>query len=159
MHSKRIQEKVKKDYNEIAKEFSDTRTHAWKEFESFTPYLKEKQSILDLGCGNGRLLSYLQKHGDFKYIGVDQSAGLLKHAKKNHPKAKFIEADISKKLDLKPVDLIFAIASFHHIPPADQVKTLKNWKKLLKKDGALIMTKNASGKLGSTPSAPVFLDS
>lgn len=140
MHSKRIQEKVKKDYDQIAKEFSDTRTRAWKEFEQFRPYLKDGQSIYDLGCGNGRLLKFLKEEGNFNYTGVDQSRGLLEQVRKQHPKAKFIEADISKKLDLKKADLIFAIASFHHIPPRDQLATLKNWKKLLEEDGTLIMT-------------------
>lgn len=140
MHSKRIQEKVKKDYDQIAKEFSDTRTHPWKEFNQFKAYLEDGQTVYDFGCGNGRLLSFLKEEGNFNYTGVDQSKALLEQARKQHPKAKFIEADISRELELDKADIIFAIASFHHIPPKDQANTLQNWRELLKEDGILIMT-------------------
>lgn len=139
MHSKRIQDKVKEDYNQIAREFSSTRNHSWKEFELFIPFLKNV-AVADLGCGNGRLLDFLTEHGIKDYTGVDQSAGLLKEAKAKHPKARFIEADISKPLKLEKKEALFAIASFHHIPPRDQLATLKLWRAYLKKDGHLFMT-------------------
>lgn len=141
MYSKRIQEKVKKDYNFIAKSFSNTRKKDWADFELFTAYLKDSDSVLDLGCGNGRLLSFLKKNGVTDYIGIDQSNALLKEARKNNPNAKFMELDISDPLPLKrKFTVLFAIASFHHIPPKDQVKTLENWGKTLKPGGYLFMS-------------------
>lgn len=141
MHSKRIKEKVKHDYNEIAESFSGTRRFPWRDFERFLPYYDEKSRVLDLGCGNGRLLKFLEKHGYKSYLGVDQSEGLLAFAKKNHPKDKFLLADMSElPKTLEKVDAIFAIASFHHIPPQQQLKTLKAWKNLLNDDGVIFMT-------------------
>ncbi len=140
MHSKRIQKKVKDDYNQIAEGFSETRQFPWKDFECFKAYYRENFTVLDLGCGNGRLLTFLEKEGYKSYLGLDQSGELLKQAKKEHPKAKFLEADMSEPLKLEKVDAIFAIASFHHLPPKDQLQALKNWKKVLKPGGFLIMT-------------------
>ena len=37
-------------------------------------------------------------------------------------------------------DVIFAIASFHHLPPKDQLGALMTWKTHLKPGGVLIMT-------------------
>lgn len=140
MHPKRIQEKVKQDYNLIAKGFSDSRQFPWKDFDLFLPYYKESFDVLDFGCGNGRLLQFLEKYGFKKYVGIDQSEELIKLAKKEHSKAEFLVADISDSLELKKIDAIFAIASFHHIPPCDQLETLKKWKKYLKPGGYIFMT-------------------
>lgn len=140
MHSKRIQKKVKDDYNQIAEGFSETRQIPWKDFECFKAYYRSNFTVLDLGCGNGRLLTFLEKEGYKSYLGLDQSAELLKQAKKEHPKAKFFEADMSEALPVEKVNAIFAIASFHHLPPKDQLQALKNWKKVLKPGGFLFMT-------------------
>lgn len=141
MYSKRIQEKVKDDYNKIAKEFSDSRSFPWKEFEDFLPYYKKTFSVLDLGCGNGRLFKFLSREGVKSYLGIDNSEGLIKLAKSENSKAKFLCKDFSKKIVLgRKFDAIFAIASFHHLPRKDQLSVLKNWKKLLKPGGYLFMT-------------------
>jgi len=138
---KSIQEKVKDDYNAIAKEFSCSRSFPWKEFEDFLPYYKEDFEVLDLGCGNGRLFKFLEEKGVKTYVGVDNSSELLGLAKKQNPGAEFLLKDISEKLILnKKFDAIFAIASFHHLPKKDQLRALKNWKKLLKPGGYLFMT-------------------
>jgi alkylated DNA repair protein alkB family protein 8 len=52
-----LSEQVKKSYNQIAEHFSQTRHTPWTEFQYFEKYLKPEQKILDLGCGNGRLLN------------------------------------------------------------------------------------------------------
>lgn len=140
MHSKRIKKKVKEDYNAIAKDFSNTRHFPWAEFDFFLPYYDKNFKVLDVGCGNGRLLQFLNKHGYKDYLGIDQSEGLLKHAQENYPKNKFVLADMS---DFKPkdsFDAVFAIASFHHLPPSEHLSTLKNWNALLPEGGYLFMT-------------------
>ncbi|MFA4814565.1 MAG: class I SAM-dependent methyltransferase [Candidatus Gracilibacteria bacterium] len=141
MHSKRIQEKVKHDYDQIARDFSQSRQFPWKDFELFKAYYRKDFNVLDLGCGNGRLLKFLKKEGYKTYLGIDQSAELLKQARKEWPKEKFLLADMSDPLPVKEkFDALFAIASLHHLPPEDQEQTLKNWKKVLKPGGFLFMT-------------------
>lgn len=144
MHSKRIREKVKQDYNAIAEEFSETRRHPWPEFDLFKPYLKADFKVLDLGCGNGRLLDFLKEQGVTSYVGMDQSFGLLNHARKKFPEAVFIEGDMAElseiQLPFASFDAIFMMASFHHLPKSDQLPVLKAIRKLLKPDGFLFMT-------------------
>jgi hypothetical protein len=53
------------DYNNFAKKFSDSRKNMkWAEIEYFLDFLWEKnisnKKILDIGCGNGRLLNHFQ---------------------------------------------------------------------------------------------------
>lgn len=139
MHSKRIQEKVKQDYETIAEDFSQTRQFPWKDFDCFLPYYKAHFSVLDLGCGNGRLLQFLKKYGYKSYLGVDQSPSLLNYARKAYPKEKFLLKDMTKPLKEK-FDALFSIASFHHLSPDQQLSTLKQWKQALKPGGFLFMT-------------------
>ncbi len=141
MHSNIITEKVKKDYDLIASEFSETRSFPWEEFKIFEKFYNKKFDVLDLGCGNGRLLTFLRKKGYRSYLGVDQSTGLLKYAKENWNDEDFMEADISKKIEFnRKFDAIFLVASFHHIPPQDQKKVLEYCKSYLNKGGYIFMT-------------------
>jgi trans-aconitate methyltransferase len=129
MHSSRIKKKVKDDYDEIASSFSKTRNSAWAEFEFFSPFYKSSSKVLDLGCGNGRLYDYLKKFGFKSYLGVDQSKNLINEARKHHSKAKFQVVDMAKLNGLKgEYDALFAIASFHHLAPSEQLQTLKKWR-------------------------------
>lgn len=140
-YSKRIKDKVKSDYNFIAKDFSKTRQASWPEFEEFLPYY-QAGSVLDLGCGNGRLLDFLPSFSS--YLGVDQSRELLSLARKQYPNTSFLLKDMSQIETsdlggLGAVDYVFSIASFHHIPPLEQLETLKKWKKLMKPGAYLFM--------------------
>ena len=62
--------KTQGDYNLIAQDFSRTRGNIWEETQFlFNP--KENDTILDLGCGNGRYYNYFKDKG-VKYVGVDK---------------------------------------------------------------------------------------
>jgi ubiquinone/menaquinone biosynthesis C-methylase UbiE len=141
-----IIKKTRDDYNRIASHFSLTR-HEARELEQFTPFIYSGQRILDWGCGNGRLVYILQnKH--VEYIGTDQSSGLLKQAEELFQKeiiegwVKFIctengEVEFPKNY----FDLIFMIASFHHLPDeANRLQLLQKVFKEMKTDGKLIIT-------------------
>lgn len=129
------------DYNSFAGDFSKTRQAPWKDWESFLPYLPPSFSALDLGCGNGRLYSFLKNYGLKHYLGVDLSTGLLSEARKKFPTLTFIQADMSLPLPIEEkFDALFAIASFHHLKPKEQLATLKQWKTYLRPGGQLFMT-------------------
>ncbi len=143
MHSKRIREKVKQDYDLIASEFSGTRQAGWSEFEVFKPYLKQGMRVLDLGCGNGRLLDFLKDFKPALYVGVDQSTGLLEEAKKKYKGegVKFLNLDMMEMNEVEgPFDAVFLIASFHHLPPKDQRFFLRQLKSVLAPNAVICMT-------------------
>ncbi len=95
--------------------------------------------MLDLGCGNGRLLTGIKAKVD--YIGVDFSETLLKEAKKLHPGKKFIQGDISQdevwqKIGQQQFEAIFCVATLHHLPSREQhLKVLREIKQHLMDDG------------------------
>ena len=138
-----IKQNLQSIYNNIAGEFSASRKYAGPELSVFIPYIQDNDKILDLGCGNGRLLNALKAaNKTFDYLGVDFSPDLIKHAKTAHPDQKFIISDMSD-LDLagQSFDAVFVIATFHHLDTKkeriDLLKKINTW---LAPGGFLFMT-------------------
>jgi SAM-dependent methyltransferase len=142
----KILAKNKEIYDQIAEDFAETRNKVWPEFEYFKGYLANGQDVLDLGCGNARLLELLK---DYKvnYLGIDFSPNLIAEAKKDwldsqsEPNFNFMVGDILD-LNLKEkYDLVFLVATLHHIPSQRlREKVLLNVKSVLKPNGKLLMT-------------------
>jgi len=159
----------KNSYEKIAEQFSETRFFPWTEIENAVQkYIKPGNKILDLGCGNGRLLKSLEKTQNFSYVGLDNCSALIKKAQSSFlssqaPFLSFPQAlscpngklkresrnvfficgnilDLSQFTDNK-FDVVFMVASFHHIPNKKlREKLLQDIKRILKPGGFLIMT-------------------
>ena len=74
--SEKLLAQVKDGYNQIAEHFSRTRYAPWSEFGLFKEYIKDGQRILDLGCGNGRLVIYAAENFKVKAVGLEISLPL-----------------------------------------------------------------------------------
>lgn len=131
--------KTKNDYNLIADDFSRTRAVAWQETSFLFSGLKPGENVLDLGCGNGRFYELLK---NTNYTGVDNSEKLIKIAKQKYPKAKFQIGDaLNLNFPNNYFGKIYSIAVLHHIPSKElRCQFLKEAKRILKKDGKLILT-------------------
>lgn len=126
----------------ISDEFSITRKEVWEETKFlFNDYLIKGERVLDLGCGNGRYYKLFKDKG-IDYIGVDNSEELVKLAGKQYPDAKFQMADALKlPFPDNYFDKIYSMAVLHHIPSKEfRLDFLKEAKRILKKDGAIILT-------------------
>lgn len=130
----------KKIYDQIARDFSASRANIWPEFEYFKGYLQKGQDILDLGCGNGRLLIVLKDY-EPNYQGLDFSQNLIYEAIQNWQGYKFQVADIGNLSFLtQKYDLVFLISTLHHIPSAKlRERILWEISNVLKPGGKLLM--------------------
>lgn len=141
--AKFLLKKTKKDYAELAEIFSHTRKYLWKDLKEFDQYVKDGDTILDLGCGNGRLFE-LFNDKKVSYVGVDNCEELIKIAKEKYQStsATFLVGDaVDLPFENEKFDAIFCIAILNHIPSKElRIKVLKDIKEILKKDGILIMT-------------------
>lgn len=135
-------DKTRQDYEIIAKDFSVTRFEPWPEMRDLADkYVKEGDSVIDVGSGNGRLYQVFANRR-VNYLGVEPSEPLIKLAKEKFPAAKFEVGDalnLSKYNEHK-FDSGFLIAVLHHIPSYElRLKALKQVYSVLKPGGYLIM--------------------
>lgn len=133
--------KTKDDYNLIGYDFSSKRGQITSDLSDLQKYAKDGDRILDLGCGNGRLVEVLN---DLKveYTGVDSSDTMISIAKIKYPSLKFQTIDfLNLPFPDNHFDKIYCLAVFHHIPSVEyRIKFLKEIRRTLKKDGQLILT-------------------
>ena len=145
MKASSLLKKVKADYSAIAEAFDETRKAPWPEFEDLwkgtvSRLNRKTLKLLDVGCGNGRLLNFLPNDA-VDYRGVDNNRALLSLAKKRHPKAKFRYADALKlPFPNATFDTVWCIAMLHHLPASLQLNALKEMHRVLKKNGVLALT-------------------
>ena len=136
----------KAGYSQIAKDFDRTRKNLfWPPLKKIVDSLPNGARILDLGCGDGRLLNYLGQR-QIEYVGLDNSPELLAIASTNYPGAKFIQGNIlalnqaEELKSLAPFDCILAIAVWHHLPGRNwQVKAIQDALSYLTPNGRLVI--------------------
>lgn len=131
-----------KDYyehnSEIWTEKKTNSFHHEKSFTIFNSFLKEKSSVIDIGCAWGiHVPLFLGIGRKLRYEGMDIARAFLKTAKRRYPQLTFYQADISdaKTLPNKKYDGFWAGAILMHIPLEDWGHMFQNIEKLTKKGG------------------------
>lgn len=158
-----LRKKVAADYDAIADEWDRTRGHgrsAWGEFSfleneiqryialdrtgerQFPPICGERElRILDAGCGNGRLVHFLDGVlPDYDYLGVDVSTKLLEKARTNAPTRTFEYADLTTFRSSATFDIVACIAVVHHLSSTDALSMLRHLRAALAPSGVLFLT-------------------
>ena len=131
-----------KEYDTYAREFSDTRPFFWRELEFLKKYARMEHTILDIGCGNGRLLN-LFENKNITYTGIDSSKELIEIAKKYRgDKGTFMHANaLSLPFQDMTFDTVFSIAVLHHVPSKQfRKRFVSEAHRVLKPDGTLVLT-------------------
>ncbi len=128
-------------YNTIASYFSSTRQFVWEDLKDFSQYITKGDTVLDIGCGNGRVYQ-LCENLQVAYTGIDQSEELIRIAKAKYPEVHF---DVGEMTQLPYEDasfsIIICVATFNHLPDRDsRLKSLSEMKRVLKPGGIILMT-------------------
>jgi 2-polyprenyl-3-methyl-5-hydroxy-6-metoxy-1,4-benzoquinol methylase len=113
-------------YVKEAASFSRTRDRPWPGFATVLSHLQATAPrVLDVGCGNGRLVLALeQRFGQsFTYTGIDASNALLEIARARHASehVRFSQCDfVGQHPDLAlpegTYDLVALFGVLHHVP-------------------------------------------
>lgn len=131
-------------YENFATAWDDTRQQPWPSFGRIASTIAPCNAFLDVGCGNGRLGRYLLDQGAIqRYVGVDNSAGLLTAAKKltgsDVHQRDLAAADALEGLET--FDAMACLAAMHHIPgEARRVQLLQQMSDHLKPGGVLFLS-------------------
>lgn len=140
----------KVNYDNFSKTFSTSRN--WMKWEEID-YFLEKYSdfidwkkILDIWCGNWRLLDHFIKSQyitDIDYFGIDASIWMINEAKSKFWSEDFLVWDMLDldKLKFKDFKTIFFIASFHHLLNITQrLEVLEKLKNITQRWSYIFMT-------------------
>ena len=95
--------------------------------------------VLDLGCGAGILVARDLAALGHAVVGVDGSAQQILRARRNVPKATFIETDMCEvAFEVGSFDAVGAFYSITHIPPTQQGPLIANIAVWLKPGGMFV---------------------
>lgn len=145
--AKKIMKKVENDYDAVAKEWDISRFFARANQIKIARQIKNGNSVLDVGCGNGVFYPVLADKS-INYVGMDISKKLLalarKKALKNKGKAKarFVKGSITK-LPFKnnQFDWVCVFAVMHHIPSEElRLRSAQEIWRVLKPGGRVAVT-------------------
>ena len=76
----------------------------------------EPATVVDLGCGAGNLAPLLAARWPAaRLTGVDSSPDMLARARRDHPGARFVQADIGTWRPEAPVDILYSNAALHWV--------------------------------------------
>jgi len=137
---------VHDNYNDIAADFNMTRKkEIWPEIASLASDIKDGDKVLDLGCGNGRLIETI-KDQKTDYLGIDNSEELIKLARVNYPEYRFIVSDIlnldrAEEIKGRKFNYIFCLATLQHLPSRElRVKAVKEMSKFMGINGKIVIS-------------------
>ena len=134
-----------------SKELTVTGLEHWHRYMSILEYLENKK-VLDIACGSG-YGSFLMAEKAETVVGMDISTESIEYAKINYQKEnlKYEIGSVTQiPIQEKEIfDIIISYETIEHINEEDQYKFLKEIKRLLKKDGILII---------STPNKKTYTD-
>lgn len=136
---------VKEGYDKISEKFLSFR-HQFdnsQELDKFSEYLPKNGRVLDVGCGVGIPVASFFVENGFEVTGVDISEGMLKQARKNIPEAQFFQYNMGD-LDFPDnyFDGLVSIYAMFHVPKQKHGAIIKNFHRMLKKEGYLMLVFN-----------------
>lgn len=112
-------------YRTTADEFDQTRGQPWPGWFRLLPHLNAPVTVLDVGCGNGRLGVFLSSHTEVTlYHGVDNNSALLERAREALAHLPAVTLDVRDIVENPPAsgayDLVALFGVMHHIPGAQR---------------------------------------
>ncbi len=142
----------RKFYAAFAQSFAASRSLSDPALTAILPHIPQRARVLDVGCGNGRLATLLDRERPgAAYLGVDAAAELIEVARAQAGQlaaiaAEFHVADVarpgwSETFGHTVFDRVVLLAVLHHIPSLHlRAQVLRESASLLGPDGRLILS-------------------
>ncbi|HEY8681783.1 MAG TPA: methyltransferase domain-containing protein [Rhodanobacter sp.] len=104
--------------------------------------LRDGQSLVDLGCGSGRLASALGQQMSIEYCGIDVVKALLKYAKKKSPENYRFILNRSLRVPLPDAsaDMATAFSVFTHLLHHESYIYLEELRRVVRPGGMVVFS-------------------
>jgi SAM-dependent methyltransferase len=111
--------------------------------------LHQCRSILDFGCGCGRVIRHL-RHLPAELHGCDTNPIAVEWCDENLPFGRFAVNGLESPLDYadESLDLIYALSVFTHLPLELQSRWMNELRRVLKPGGVLLVSLHGDAMLG-----------
>eukprot|EP01089_Gocevia_fonbrunei_P020808 TRINITY_DN7829_c0_g4_i1.p1 TRINITY_DN7829_c0_g4~~TRINITY_DN7829_c0_g4_i1.p1 ORF type:complete len:507 (+),score=67.14 TRINITY_DN7829_c0_g4_i1:300-1820(+) len=127
---------VHKVYDEIARQFGETRQKPWPKIMNFLQGIEIGSLVCDVGCGSGR---YLGVNDNLFKIGTDRSLPLLEICKENGHKHILWSDNLILPFRNNCFDVVISIAVIHHFSTLQhRLEAVRELVRILK-DGGKVM--------------------
>ena len=101
--------------------------------------LPQGARVLDVGCGTGRWVRRLEKHG-LSVVGIDQSSEMLSLARKRGTLSPMVSGEVQNlPFRDESFECVSAVTVIQHIPPQEQVRALSEMVRVLRPGGYLFL--------------------
>lgn len=139
-HNINTQEYWDKKYQEKGDEYLSNHEKQWHRWEEALRYIKDGDSVLDIGCGIGEFLSYVAKNRNgLMGAGIDISEYAIEVCKKKMPEGRFEVGNIDEIRNIFATpDVIFMGEVLEHIENPKQA--IQKAYEALSEGGRLIIT-------------------
>ena len=107
--------------------------------QEFLSLLPPNSIVLDAACGAGRYEPFLLEKGH-TVIGVDQSQGMLAHAKEKFPNVQYRKIGLQEIADQAVFEGVICMDAMENVCPEDWSVVLHNFHRALKPHGYLYFT-------------------
>ena len=136
----RYEKRSKNSYDKKAENYDSTFdgkfTIKFKKMMLDNVCINDNSIVVDVACGNGRLLSMFAEKNSFYGCGVDISDKMIEQAKKINPNMNFYVAGCEElPIENEKADVLTVCAAFHHFP--DIQKFAEEAERVMKRGGVL----------------------
>ncbi|MBI9090881.1 MAG: class I SAM-dependent methyltransferase [Desulfobacterium sp.] len=120
---------------------TDTTFSTPLDLDRFKSHVSQQATILDIGCGHGRIMDQLYRQGFTNIVGVDFSRQMLKLGKASFPGLDFAQASLALPFRNNSFDAVVLMAVLTCIPDGSHQKQLmKEITRVLKENGVVYIT-------------------
>lgn len=100
---------------------------------------KNCRTILDVGCGKGNPMKFINRNRRFFTVGVDIFSPYLKECKRMHTHDDFVQCDIrALPFQARSFDVAIGLRVCEHLTMSEIIKLLRSMEKIARKQVAII---------------------
>jgi ubiquinone/menaquinone biosynthesis C-methylase UbiE len=135
---------VRDGYDQLAAEYDDQRSDDPDLLDELRERVSAGGRVLDAGCGAGRPVAETLV-ADYDLVGVDLSCEQVRMASERVPGEPFLQGDVTAlPLADESVDAVAAYHSVIHVPGEEHPAVAREFARVLRPGGHLLMTIGAS---------------